>query len=234
MKVKKDGSGIDLEGVKMVLNPFCEIAVEEALRIKEKMGGEVVVVTVAGRDAELQVRTALAMGADRAILAEVPDEIDCAFVSSALAKIYEMESFDLVIMGKQAVDDDSNQVGQILAAKLGLPQATFVSKIAFSEDGKKAQTTREVDGGLETIEVELPAIVTTDLRLNEPRYASLPGIMKAKKKEMKVLSMADLGLIPDLKVRVVKLEPPAERAGGKKVESVEELVDKLANEAKVL
>ncbi len=234
VKVKKDGSGIDLEGVKMVLNPFCEIAVEEALRIKEKMGGEVVVVTVAGRDAELQVRTALAMGADRAILAEVPDEIDCAFVSSALAKIYEMESFDLVIMGKQAVDDDSNQVGQILAAKLGLPQATFVSKIAFSEDGKKAQTTREVDGGLETIEVELPAIVTTDLRLNEPRYASLPGIMKAKKKEMKVLSMADLGLIPDLKVRVVKLEPPAERAGGKKVESVEELVDKLANEAKVL
>ncbi len=234
VKVKKDGSGIDLEGVKMVLNPFCEIAVEEALRIKEKMGGEVVVVTVAGRDAELQVRTALAMGADRAILAEVPDEIDCAFVSSALAKIYEMESFDLVIMGKQAVDDDSNQVGQILAAKLGLPQATFVSKIAFSEDGKKAQTTREVDGGLETIEVELPAIVTTDLRLNEPRYASLPGIMKAKKKEMKVLSMADLGLIPDLKVRVVKLEPPAERAGGKKVESVEDLVDKLANEAKVL
>ncbi len=234
VKVKKDGSGIDLEGVKMVLNPFCEIAVEEALRIKEKMGGEVVVVTVAGKDAELQVRTALAMGADRAILAEAPDEIDCAFVSSALAKIYEMESFDLVIMGKQAVDDDSNQVGQILAAKLGLPQATFVSKIAFSEDGKRAQTTREVDGGLETIEVGLPAIVTTDLRLNEPRYASLPGIMKAKKKEMRVLSTADLGLVPEPKVRVIKLEPPAERAGGKKVESVKELVDKLANEAKVL
>ncbi len=137
-------------------------------------------------------------------------------------------------MGKQAVDDDSNQVGQILAAKLGLPQATFVSKIAFSEDGKRAQTTREVDGGLETIEVGLPAIVTTDLRLNEPRYASLPGIMKAKKKEMRVLSTADLGLVPEPKVRVIKLEPPAERAGGKKVESVKELVDKLANEAKVL
>jgi electron transfer flavoprotein beta subunit len=234
VKIKKDGSGIDLEGVKMVLNPFCEIAIEEALRIKEEVGGEVIIVTVAGKDAELQVRTALAMGADRAILVEATDEIDCASVASALARVYEMESPDLVIMGKQAVDDDSNQVGQILAAKLLLPQATFVSKVEFSEDRKKAEATREVDGGLETIEIELPAIVTTDLRLNEPRYASLPGIMKAKKKEMKVVSLAELGMSPDPKVRVIKLEPPKERAGGKKVESVQELVDKLANEAKVL
>jgi electron transfer flavoprotein beta subunit len=234
VKIKKDGSGIDLEGVKMVINPFCEIAVEEALRIREKVGGEVIIVTVAGKDAELQVRTALAMGADRSILVEAPGEADCAFVASALAKVYEMESPELFIMGKQAVDDDSNQVGQILAAKLGLPQATFASKIEFSEDLKKAEVTREVDGGLETISVELPAIVTTDLRLNEPRYASLPGIMKAKKKEMKVISASELGVDSEAKVRLIRLEPPKERAGGKKVESIQELVDKLANEAKVL
>lgn len=234
VKIKKDGSGIELEGVKMVLNPFCEIAVEEALRIKEKVDGEVVIVTVAGRDAELQVRTALAMGADRAILVEASPGIDCSFVALALSAVYGMESPDIVIMGKQAVDDDSNQVGQILAAKLGLPQATFASKITFSEDLKIAYVTREVDGGLETIEVELPAIVTTDLRLNEPRYASLPGIMKAKKKEMKVVAASELGVSESEKVRIIKLEPPKERGGGKKVESVQELVEKLANEAKVI
>jgi electron transfer flavoprotein beta subunit len=234
VKIKKDGSGVELEGVKMVLNPFCEIAVEEALKIKEKHGGEVVIVTVAGRDAELQVRTALAMGADRAILVETSEELDCASVASALAGVYEQESPDVVIMGKQAVDDDSNQVGQLLAAKLSLPQATFASKIEFSGDLKKAKVTREVDGGLETIEVDLPAIITADLRLNEPRYASLPGIMRAKKKEMKVIPALELGVETTHKVRVLKLEPPKERVGGRLVESVQELVDKLKNEAKVL
>ncbi|RMG59283.1 MAG: electron transfer flavoprotein subunit beta/FixA family protein [Deltaproteobacteria bacterium] len=234
VKIKKDGSGIELEGVKMVLNPFCEIAVEEALRMKEKHGGEVVVVTVAGKDAELQVRTALAMGADRAILVETNEELDPAAIASALAKVYEMESPDVVIMGKQAVDDDSNQVGQILAAKLSLPQATFASKVELSEDLKKATVTREVDGGLETIEVELPAIITADLRLNEPRYASLPGIMRAKKKEMKVIPISELGIDTAPKVKVLKLEPPKERAGGVIVGSVQELVEKLKNEAKVL
>ena len=234
VKIKKDGSGIDLEGVKMVLNPFCEIAVEEALRIKEGGDGEVVVVTVAGKDAELQVRTALAMGGDRAILVEAGEDIDVGVVASALAGVYEMEKPDLVIMGKQAVDDDSNQVGQILAAKLGLPQATFVSKIEFSGDGKSAKTVREVDGGLETIEVNLPAIVTTDLRLNEPRYASLPGIMRAKKKEMNVVPLSDLGVEPEGKIKVLKLEAPKERQGGTIVESVAELVEKLRDEVKVI
>ena len=234
VKIRKDGSGVVLENIKMVINPFCEIAVEEALRIREKRGGEVVILTIGPKESEQQVRTALAMGADRAILVETTKELDSLGVAKLMAKAVEQEKPDFVIMGKQAVDDDNNQVGQILAAILSRPQATFGSKIEFSEDGKKANVTREVDGGLETIGVTLPAVITTDLRLNEPRYASLPGIMKAKKKEMKVIPADSLGVDASLKVRVLFLAPPKERAGGRKVADVAELVDKLKNEAKVL
>jgi len=234
VKIRKDGSGVVLENIKMVINPFCEIAVEEALRIREKRGGEVVILTIGPKESEQQVRTALAMGADRAILVETTKELDSLGVAKLMAKAVEQEKPDFVIMGKQAVDDDNNQVGQILAAILSQPQATFGSKIEFSEDGKKANVTREVDGGLETIGVTLPAVITTDLRLNEPRYASLPGIMKAKKKEMKVIPADSLGVDTSPKVRLLFLAPPKERAGGRKVADVAELVDKLKNEAKVL
>ena len=234
VKIRKDGSGVVLDNIKMVINPFCEIAVEEALRIREKRGGEVVILTIGPKESEQQVRTALAMGADRAILVETTKELDSLGVAKLMAKAVEQEKPDFVIMGKQAVDDDNNQVGQILAAILSQPQATFGSKIEFSEDGKKANVTREVDGGLETIGVTLPAVITTDLRLNEPRYVSLPGIMKAKKKEMKVIPADSLGVDTSPKVRLLFLAPPKERAGGRKVADVAELVDKLKNEAKVL
>ena len=234
VKIRKDGSGVVLDNIKMVINPFCEIAVEEALRTREKQGGEVVILTIGPKESEQQVRTALAMGADRAILVETTRELDSLGVAKLMAKAVEQEKPDFVIMGKQAVDDDNNQVGQILAAILSLPQATFGSKIEFPEEGKRANVTREVDGGLETIGVTLPAVITTDLRLNEPRYASLPGIMKAKKKEMKVIPADSLGVPMEPKVRLLSLAPPKERAGGKKVADVAELVDKLRNEAKVL
>jgi electron transfer flavoprotein beta subunit len=234
VKIRGDGSGIVLENIKMVVNPFCEIAVEEALRIREKQGGEVVIVTVGPKEGEQQVRTALAMGADRAVLVEAGTDLDSLGVAKLLAKVVTGENPELVLMGKQAVDDDNNQVGQILAALLGWPQATFASKIEFAADGKKANVTREVDGGLETIEVSLPAVVTTDLRLNEPRYASLPGIMKAKKKEMKVVPAASLGVDTTPKVKVLSYAPPKQRAGGGRVADVAELVSKLKNEAKVL
>ena len=234
VKISKDGTGIILDNIKMVINPFCEIAVEEALRIREKQGGEAVILTIGPKEGEQQIRTALAMGADRAILVETTKELDSLGVARLMAKVVEQEKPDFVIMGKQAVDDDNNQVGQILAAILSLPQATFGSKIEFSEDGKRANVTREVDGGLETIGVTLPAVITTDLRLNEPRYASLPGIMKAKKKEMKVVPADSLGVDTAPRVRLLSLAPPKERAGGKKVADVAELVDKLKNEAKIL
>ncbi|MBI5575239.1 MAG: electron transfer flavoprotein subunit beta/FixA family protein [Deltaproteobacteria bacterium] len=234
VKIKPDGSGVVLDNVKMVINPFCEIAVEEGLRIKEKQGGEVVILSVGPKDGEQQIRTALAMGADRAILVETGKGLDSLAVAKFMSKAVELEKPDLVLMGKQAVDDDNNQVGQILAAILSWPQATFASKVELVSDGKKAHVTREVDGGLETIEVPLPAVVTTDLRLNEPRYASLPGIMKAKKKELKVIPGASLGVDAAPKVRVLSLAPPKERAGGRRVADVAELVNKLKNEAKVL
>jgi electron transfer flavoprotein beta subunit len=234
VKIRKDGSGIVLDNIKMVINPFCEIAVEEALRIKEKQGGEVVILTIGPKGSEQQVRTALAMGADRAVIVDTTKDLDSLGVAKLMAKVVEQETPDFVIMGKQAVDDDNNQVGQILAALLSCPQATFGSKIEFSEDGKRANVTREVDGGLETIGVTLPAVITTDLRLNEPRYASLPGIMKAKKKEMKVIPADSLGVDMEPKVRLLSLASPKERAGGRKVADVAELVDKLKNEAKVL
>lgn len=234
VKVKADGSGIVFENIKMIVNPFCEIAVEEGLRIREKHGGEVVAVTVGGEESEQQLRAALAMGADRAILVQTGTDLDSLAVGKLLSKVVCTEKPDLVLLGKQSVDDDNTQVGQILSAILGWPQATFASKVELSADLTKAQVTREVDGGLETIEVSLPAVVTADLRLNEPRYASLPGIMKAKKKEMKVLAAGSLGVDTTAKVRVVSLSPPKERVGGRKVADVAELVSKLKNEAKVL
>lgn len=234
VKIRPDGSGIVLDNVKMVINPFCEIAVEEALRIREKLGGEVVVLTVGPREWEQQMRTALAMGADRGILVEASAGLDPLAVAKAMAKVAAEEKPDLVLMGKQAVDDDSNQVGQILAALLSWPQATFASKIEFAADNTSARVTREVDGGLETIFVPLPAVVTADLRLNEPRYASLPGIMKARKKEIKFVSLASLGVDTAPRVRILHLAPPKGRAGGRRVADVAELVDKLRHEAKVI
>lgn len=234
VKIKGDGSGIVLDNIKMVVNPFCEIAVEEALRIREKLTGEVVIVTVGPKETEQQVRTSLAMGADRAVLVEAGTDLDSLAVAKVLAKVVADEKAEVVLMGKQSVDDDNNQVGQILSAVLGWPQATFASKIEFAADNKKANVTREVDGGLETIEVALPAVVTVDLRLNEPRYASLPGIMKAKKKEMKVVPLASLGVDTAPRVKVLSYAAPKQRAGGGRVADVPELVSKLKNEAKVL
>jgi len=233
IKIAPDGTGIVTDNVKWVVNPFDEIAVEEALRIKEKSGGaDVVLVSVGQKTAQEQLRTGLAMGADRAILVVSEQALEPLAVARVLAKIYESEKPDLVLMGKQAIDDDSNAVGQMVAELLGLPQATFASKVEL--DGKSAKITREVDGGLETVGVSLPAIVTTDLRLNEPRYASLPGIMKARKKELKEIPLADLGVDATPKTKVVKLETPAKRSGGRKVGSVQELVQVLHNEAKVI
>jgi electron transfer flavoprotein beta subunit len=233
IKVKPDGSGIVTEGLKWVINPFDEIAIEEALRIKEKAGGaDVVLVSIGQKAAQEQLRTGLAMGADRAILVVSEQALEPLAVARVLAKIVDGEKPDLVLMGKQAIDDDSNAVGQMLAELLGLPQATFASKVEL--DGKSAKVTREVDGGLETLGVPLPAIVTADLRLNEPRYASLPGIMKARKKELKEIPLADLGVDAAPKTKVVKLETPPKRSGGRKVGSVQELVQVLHNEAKVI
>lgn len=233
-RLKKDKSGIETENVKFVINPFDEIAVEEGLRIKEKHGGEVVVVSIGGKESTEQLRTALAMGADRAILVLCDKPLDPYHVALVLSKIYEMEKPDVFLMGKQAVDDDSNQAAQMLSAILDIPQATFAYRINFSQDLKKAEVIREVDGGLETVEVELPAIITADLRLNEPRYASLPGIMKAKTKPLKEISFQELGIDLKPRIEVVELDEPPKRKGGRKVESVDELVDRLHNEAKVI
>jgi electron transfer flavoprotein beta subunit len=233
IKIAPDGAGIVTDNVKWVVNPFDEIAIEEALRIKEKAGGaDVVLVSIGQKTAQEQLRTGLAMGADRAILVIADQALEPLAVARVLAKIIEGEKPDLVLMGKQAIDDDSNCAGQMLAELLGWPQATFASKVEL--DGKSAKVTREVDGGLETLGVALPAIVTADLRLNEPRYASLPGIMKARKKELKEIPLAELGVDAAPKTRVVKLETPPKRSGGRKVGSVQELVQVLHNEAKVI
>src|SRR5690554_3165162 len=219
--------------VKMAMNPFCEIAVEEAVRLKEKgVATEIVAVTIGPKAAQEQLRTALALGADRAIHVETDERVESLGAAKALARLVEEEQPGLTILGKQAIDTDNNQTGQMLAALTGLPQGTFASEVAV--DGEKVQVTREIDGGLQTIELTLPAIVTTDLRLNEPRYAKLPDIMKAKKKPLDVKSPADLGAEVASKVKLLKVEPSAERQGGVKVGSVDELVDKLKNEAKVL
>lgn len=235
IKVKPDESGIVTDNVKYVVNPFCEIAVEEALRIKEKAGGaEVVLVSVGDKAAQEQLRTGLAMGADRAILVVSEGDVEPVTVARVLQKVVEQETPDLVLMGKQAVDDDSNVVGQMLAELLGWGQGTFASEVKLADDGKSAVVTREVDGGLEDVEVQLPGIITADLRLNEPRYASLPGIMKARKKELKEIAIGDLGVDQSVQVKIHKISPPPERQAGKKVESVEELVNLLHTEAKVL
>jgi len=233
IKIAPDGAGIVTDNVKWVVNPFDEIAIEEALRIKEKAGGaDVVLVSIGQKTAQEQLRTGLAMGADRAILVVSDQALEPLAVARVLAKISDGEKPDLVLMGKQAIDDDSNCAGQMLAELLGWPQATFASKVEL--DGKSAKVTREVDGGLEVLGVPLPAIVTADLRLNEPRYASLPGIMKARKKELKEIPLADLGVDAAPKTKVVKLETPPKRSAGRKVGSVQELVQVLHNEAKVI
>ena len=237
IRVKPDHSDVDLTNVKMAMNPFCEIAVEEAVRLKEKgIATEVVAVTIGPKAAQEQLRTALALGADRAIHVETDERVESLGAAKALARLVEEEQPGLVILGKQAIDTDNNQTGQMLAALTGLPQGTFASDISIEGEGdkKRLQVTREVDGGLQTVELTLPAIVTTDLRLNEPRYAKLPDIMKAKKKPLDVKTPADLGVSVGSRVKLLKVEPPAERQGGVKVGSVDELVDKLENEAKVL
>jgi electron transfer flavoprotein beta subunit len=234
IKVTPDGAGIVTDNVKWVINPFCEIAIEEALRLKEKVSGtEVVLVSIGQKNAQEQLRTGLAMGADRAILV-IAEALEPLAVARVLVKLSETEKPDLLLLGKQAIDDDSNCVGQMVAELLGWPQATFASKVELGGDQKSAQVTREVDGGLETLAVPLPAIVTADLRLNEPRYASLPGIMKARKKELKEIPVADLGVDTAPRVKLVKLETPPKRSGGRKVGSVQELVQVLHNEAKVI
>ena len=235
VKISSEGNSIATEGIKWIVNPFDEIAVEEALRIKEAVGDvEIVIVSIGPDGTTEQIRTALAMGADRAILVKTDESIDSDAASRILQAVYARDEFDLVIMGKQAIDSDANQCGQLLSARLGLPQATFASKVVLKDDWSAADVTREVDGGLETITVSLPAVITTDLRLNEPRYPSLPGIVKAKKKPLEELSLADLAIDASPKVRVVKMELPAERSAGIKVDSVDQLVDKLQNEAKVI
>ena len=233
IRVKPDGTGVELANVKMSMNPFDEISVEEALRLKEAgKATEVVVVSVGPAKAEETLRTALAMGADRGILVETDDAVEPLTVAKILKGVVEAEQPGLIIVGKQAIDDDSNQTGQMLAALLGAAQATFASKIELG-DGK-ATVTREVDGGLQTIDIKLPAVVTSDLRLNEPRYASLPNIMKAKKKPLDKKSPADFGVSTAARLKVLKTEEPSGRKAGVKVGSVAELVDKLKNEAGVL
>ncbi len=232
IKLKADKSGIVTDGVNMIMNPFDEIGVEEALRQKEKHQGEVVVVSIGGADATAQIRSALAMGADRGILVKSDAQLDSFAVAQVLAKIVEKEKPDVVLMGKQAIDDDSNQASQILAELLGWGQATFANTITL--EAGKATVIREADGGLETVSTTLPAVLTTDLRLNEPRYASLPGIMKAKKKPLDELELASLGVDTAPKVKVVGFEVPPSKKAGQKVKDVAELVSKLKTEAKAI
>jgi electron transfer flavoprotein beta subunit len=249
IRVKPDGTGIVTDGVSYKLNPFDEIAVEEALRLKEAHGGEVVVASIGGEKAQTELRAALAMGADRGVLVRHDGPLDPVVVSALLGKLVGEEKPDLVLLGKQSIDDDQNQAGQYLAARLGLPQATFASKresleseaeqkrvpgLKLAQDGKRVTVVREVDGGIETLDLALPAVVTVDLRLNKPRFASLPGIMKAKAKPLKQVPAESLGV--DLSPRVVvrKLAAPPGRQGGGKVADVEELYRKLHEDAKVL
>ena len=233
VRVKADNSGVDLANVKMSMNPFCEIAVEEAVRLKEKgVASEIVVVSIGPGTAQEQLRTALALGADRAILVESADELNSLAVAKLLKAVVDKEQPQLVILGKQAIDSDNNQTGQMLAALTGFGQGPFASKVEVA--GDKVNVTREIDGGLQTVALNLPAIVTTDLRLNEPRYASLPNIMKAKKKPLEVVTPDALGVATTSTVKTLKVEAPATRSAGIKVKSVAELVEKLKNEAKVI
>jgi electron transfer flavoprotein beta subunit len=233
VRPKADESGVDLNNVKMAINPFCEIAVEEAVKLKEAGSAtEIIAVTVGAENAQEQLRTALALGADKAILVETDLEVEPLGISKVLKAIVEKESPNLIIMGKQAIDGDNNQTGQMLAALMKYPQATFASELKI--EGEKAVVTREVDGGLQTISINLPAVVTSDLRLNEPRYASLPNIMKAKQKPLEVIKSDDLGVDLNPRISTLKVSPPPEREAGIIVESVDQLVEKLKNEAKVI
>ena len=234
IRVKADQTGVDLANVKMSMNPFDEIGVEEAIRLKEKgVVTEIIAVSVGPKETQETIRTALAMGADRGILVNTGgQDVEPLTVAKILAAIAKAEGPQLVILGKQAIDDDCNQTGQMLAQLMGWPQGTFASKVVI--DGDKAEVTREVDGGLQTVCLKLPAIVTTDLRLNEPRYASLPNIMKAKKKPIDEKSPADFGVDAAPRLKVLKVSEPAKRIGGTKVKSVQELVEKLKNEAGVI
>lgn len=233
VRPKDDGSDVDLANVKMSINPFCEIAVEEAVRLKEKgLATEIVVVSVGDKACQEQIRTALALGADRGLQIDTSEVLDSLQIAKLLKKVVEQERPDLVILGKQSIDSDNNQTGQMLAALTGMPQGTFASKVDLAQG--KVQVTREIDGGLQTVSLSLPAVVTTDLRLNEPRYASLPNIMKAKRKPLDVKAAGDYGVSLVSNVKTLKVEPPAQRKGGVKVADVAELVNKLKNEAKVI
>ncbi|MET3382160.1 MULTISPECIES: electron transfer flavoprotein subunit beta/FixA family protein [Variovorax] len=233
VRVKSDGTGVDIANVKMSMNPFDEIAVEEAVRLKEK-GVVTEVIAVSCGDAKCQetLRTAMAIGADRGILVETTEELQPLAVAKLLKALVDKEQPSLIILGKQAIDDDANQTGQMLAALADLPQATFASKVEVA--GDKATVTREVDGGLETISLSLPAVITTDLRLNEPRYVTLPNIMKAKKKQLDVFKPEDLGVDVKPRLKTLKVAEPPKRGAGIKVPDVATLVDKLKNEAKVI
>jgi electron transfer flavoprotein beta subunit len=232
IRVKTDGSGVITDGVKMSINPFDEIALEEALRIRERgAASEVLAVSIGPADTQQQLRTALAMGADRAVLVQSDGVVEPLTAARVFLKLVEKESPTLVILGKQAIDDDNNQTGQMLAALWNRPQATFASKVELA--GNAARVTREVDAGLETLEVDLPAVLTTDLRLNEPRYVKLPDIMKAKKKPLDTLSFADLGVVPTAAIKLVRTEPPPQRQKGTMVKTVEELVVALRSKGLV-
>jgi len=233
VRVKSDGTGVDIANVKMSMNPFDEIAVEEAVRLKEKgVVTEVIAVSCGVTQCQETLRTAMAIGADRAILVETDVELQPLAVAKLLKALVDKEQPQLVLLGKQAIDDDCNQTGQMLAALTGMPQGTFASKVVIA-DGKAA-VTREVDGGLETVSLTLPAVVTTDLRLNEPRYVTLPNIMKAKKKQLDIFKPADLGVDVTPRIKTLKVEEPPKRSAGIKVPDVATLVNKLKNEAKVI
>ncbi len=233
VRVKNDNSGVELENVKMSMNPFDEIAVEEALRFKEKgIANEVIAISIGASQVQETIRNALAMGADSGIFVESNDNLEPLNIAKIISSIAQKENIDLLILGKQAIDDDMNATGQMIAALLDWPQATFASKVEIS--GKKAKVSREVDGGIENIEISLPAVISTDLRLNEPRYASLPNIMKAKKKPINEIKIEDLDVELKKHLNVLKVEEPAKRQSGVMLKTVDELVDKLKNEAKVI
>ena len=233
VRVKPDNTDVDLANTKMAINPFCEIAIEEAVRLKEAgIASEIIVVSIGDKTCQEQLRTGLALGADRAIQIETEQSLDSLNIAKLLKKVVDEEQPQLIILGKQAIDSDNNQTGQMLAALCGMPQGTFASKVVV--EGDKVHVTREVDGGLQTVALNLPAIITTDLRLNEPRYASLPNIMKAKRKPLEVKPASEFDVDLSARTKLLKVTPPSTRQAGIIVESIDELVSKLKNEAKVI
>lgn len=233
VRVKADESGVELANAKMSVNPFCEIAIEEAVRLKEKgVASEIIAVSIGASQAQEQIRSALALGADRGILVETDEKAYPLQVAKILKGVAEAEGAELILLGKQAIDDDNNQTGQMLASLMGVGQGTFASEVVV--EGGAVKVTREIDGGLQTVELSLPAVITTDLRLNEPRFPKLPNIMAAKKKPLDTKTPADFGVSMSANVETLKVQAPAERKAGVKVSSVDELIDKLKNEAKVI